>query len=593
MKKIILVTLACFVISFSSLIVETAAATGDYSYIGMGRIALEKNMVNNVNTLTQDMFYKGEAGNRIPNTNTIFIIQYDFVLAEDITIPDRCVLKFDGGSISGAYTLTGTNTGINAELIRIFGADATLAGSWNVAESYPEWFDGTEDYQRITKAISISNTIKLRGTYTINEEISEIKKTISIIGDGTATIKNNTGGAKTDYIIRITNASDVVIEGVVFDSLNKSRGNVQFNRCNNVIVRNCVFTNYSYEYGWYKTDSQLIFEGGSNIVVETCKFKQNGWNNGTPLPTKKLNRCISAHTTKTFKCINNEFCQVNQAVVIGGGSFDTLINNNSFDGVTDNCLYFFGSDVICTNNTINNGEEVFVIGGDCVIISNNYCKNTTNKFVRINGNTNNLSITNNTIYTNVDDIGCSLCTYTNEAIVENIVISGNTLNYGTHYSISATIFVKISAVCIISDNIIIGTLKGATANGVFRIRGTFDKMDIHNNFIENKGEYNNSIYPLYLLCTPNNPGDDRLTMFCQSDNLFKNLRQSYTPDTSGISAVFNNNNTFWKSGARLFASSFVPNIIPANGSFCFNTGGNSPFGWKVVNGAWVAVYVVQ
>lgn len=69
-KKYIFVILACLSISFSSLIVEAAAATGEYSYDGMGRVVLEKNMVNNVNTLTQDMFYKGDPGSRVPNINT-------------------------------------------------------------------------------------------------------------------------------------------------------------------------------------------------------------------------------------------------------------------------------------------------------------------------------------------------------------------------------------------------------------------------------------------------------------------------------------------------------------------------------------------
>ena len=114
MKKYIFVILACLSISFSSLIVEAAAATGEYSYDGMGRIVLEKNMVNNVNTLTQDMFYKGDPGSRVPNTNTIFVIKNDFVLAEDIIIPANCVLEFEGGSLSGNFVINLNSTTIIA-----------------------------------------------------------------------------------------------------------------------------------------------------------------------------------------------------------------------------------------------------------------------------------------------------------------------------------------------------------------------------------------------------------------------------------------------------------------------------------------------
>ena len=52
-------------------------------YSGMGRVYLRKNMVNGVNILTQDMFYKGEVGSRVPNTNTIFVIQNDYVISEE------------------------------------------------------------------------------------------------------------------------------------------------------------------------------------------------------------------------------------------------------------------------------------------------------------------------------------------------------------------------------------------------------------------------------------------------------------------------------------------------------------------------------
>lgn len=45
--------------------------------------------------------------NMINQPNTIYEIRYDFTLSEDITIPDNCILKFNGGSISGNYSITG------------------------------------------------------------------------------------------------------------------------------------------------------------------------------------------------------------------------------------------------------------------------------------------------------------------------------------------------------------------------------------------------------------------------------------------------------------------------------------------------------
>lgn len=127
------------------------------------------------NILTQDM---------INQANTIYVIRYDFTLGEDITVPANCVLDFDGGSISGAYTIIGANTGINASLVKIFNTDVTLASSWNVPEAYPEWFgakgDGvTDDTNTILKSVLYFNSINLTKHYLISSTIN-INRYISL-----------------------------------------------------------------------------------------------------------------------------------------------------------------------------------------------------------------------------------------------------------------------------------------------------------------------------------------------------------------------------------------------------------------------------
>ena len=79
----------------------TTGTTGDYPYNGMGRVVLQKNMVSNVNTLTQDMFYKGESGSRVPNTNTVFVIQHDFVLNSQITAHDASTVGETAITVNG------------------------------------------------------------------------------------------------------------------------------------------------------------------------------------------------------------------------------------------------------------------------------------------------------------------------------------------------------------------------------------------------------------------------------------------------------------------------------------------------------------
>lgn len=115
---------------------DKPAASEQHPYNGMGRVVLKKNIVNGVNTLTQDMFYKGESGSRVPNTNTVFVIQYDFTLGDDITIPANCVLEFDGGSLSSG------NIDLNNSLIigeRCFGNNVSISNILN-GEAFAIWF---------------------------------------------------------------------------------------------------------------------------------------------------------------------------------------------------------------------------------------------------------------------------------------------------------------------------------------------------------------------------------------------------------------------------------------------------------------------
>lgn len=107
---------------------------------GLNRVILKKNIINGKNILTQDM---------VSTPNTIYEIRYDFTLGGDITIPENCVLEFNGGSISGNSTgkdtITGQNTCIQAELIKIFNTSITFDGTWNIKTIYPQWFGAKGD----------------------------------------------------------------------------------------------------------------------------------------------------------------------------------------------------------------------------------------------------------------------------------------------------------------------------------------------------------------------------------------------------------------------------------------------------------------
>ena len=154
---------------------DKPASSEEFPYNGMGKVVLKKNIVNGVNVLTEDAFYTDGSISGQPLENTIFVIKYDFVLGEDIEIPANSMLEFDGGSLSGAYTITGTNTGINAGLVKIFNTNVTLSGTWNVVEAYPEWFgakgDGvTDDTNALQSTLnSFFKTVLTSDKYLVNE----------------------------------------------------------------------------------------------------------------------------------------------------------------------------------------------------------------------------------------------------------------------------------------------------------------------------------------------------------------------------------------------------------------------------------------
>lgn len=106
-----------------------AYSTANFS--GLGRVYLRKNIAGGRNILTQQM---------INQENTRYILQYDYDLnGQTITIPNNCVIEFEGGSISNG-TITGQNTEIKSSLQKLFSTDINLNGSWVTDYVYPEWF---------------------------------------------------------------------------------------------------------------------------------------------------------------------------------------------------------------------------------------------------------------------------------------------------------------------------------------------------------------------------------------------------------------------------------------------------------------------
>lgn len=123
---------------------------------GMGYLVLEKDKT---------------FASQVTAANTIYEIRYDFALAANFTMPAGCTLRFNGGSLSGAYTITGNGTKIEAGITKIFNTDITFSGDWAVEESFPEWFGAIPNVSTvdsrgaIQKCLDSFSVVRLNGQY--------------------------------------------------------------------------------------------------------------------------------------------------------------------------------------------------------------------------------------------------------------------------------------------------------------------------------------------------------------------------------------------------------------------------------------------
>lgn len=124
-------------------------------------------------------------------SNVIYKITKDIDLeGGTLNIPAGCTLDFQGGSLSNG-TIVGYSTAINASLVKIFNTDVNLAGTWDIAESYPEWFGATSGTTNDDAATNVNaiqycfnnfKTIKLTKIFYINDSIEIRKERISCVG---------------------------------------------------------------------------------------------------------------------------------------------------------------------------------------------------------------------------------------------------------------------------------------------------------------------------------------------------------------------------------------------------------------------------
>lgn len=227
-------------------------------------IVLENNYVDGVNVLTQEQF----------NTaNALYVVKHDFVLGTNITIPSGCTLQFEGGSISGAYSVIGNNTTIiSAKAVRLFGSNIIIAGTWIVPVSFPEWFDISNAGNAIQKAVNISDHVILSGEYFVHN--SDYKPTGGLIAQREL-IEN---GSWEESYIKVGGNKTIEISGTVkalsplTDLFRVVGNNTLF--CGGGIIEGCgVVNDINSDDEKLQWDASLIrIQGGNNRINSLCLY---------------------------------------------------------------------------------------------------------------------------------------------------------------------------------------------------------------------------------------------------------------------------------------------------------------------------------
>lgn len=144
--------------------------------------------------LTQEM---------INEPNTIYEIRYNFDLnGQEITIPENCALKFEGGSFSNG-TLKGNNAKI--EGTRCFSDDLVIEGTTSTISV--DWY--STDFIALKRCLALADatTHVLRITRDLNIDYTESIETSSLIDFQGHSLYLNTNGNHDAVILSFTNTS--------------------------------------------------------------------------------------------------------------------------------------------------------------------------------------------------------------------------------------------------------------------------------------------------------------------------------------------------------------------------------------------------
>lgn len=258
------------------------------NFSGKGYKILRKNDVYEKNVLTQDM---------VNEANTVYEIRYDFDLnGAEITLPDNCILKFEGGSLSNG-TLIGKNTGVVAPIEHIF-SELTIEGDFSIENVYSEWF-GAKPF--------INNASYVGGdVISINSELDDYEESSDAINKALALSSLSNG------IVRLQS------------KMYKTEGTINLLSNQHLYIpRNCTIVPYM--TGNAKKKVVVNKEDSSGTTVELDSEPEVMAENEY-IPTSEMGVCISMKSIKTKITGEGTICLSKSKYTIGIDLFGVAYN---------------------------------------------------------------------------------------------------------------------------------------------------------------------------------------------------------------------------------------------------------------------------
>lgn len=358
----------------------------------------------------------------INGVNYIYKIINDIDLAgETLTIPANCTLDFQGGSFSNG-TIVGNNTKIIAGLQKIFNNDIILTGTWNVEESYPEWFgavgDGvTNDTIALTKCINYFTITSLSARTYITDQIDNIPSFRTIKGCGKKSIiqANPSMELTNNYLLRTKDGGSGIIfsDFVLLGGSNSTEANYKIG---GILLRS---TSNDVNDQW---DTRNIIQ---NVEIKNCYAASIYI--GTYQRENKIVNCFISHTTNVGINCNGTDNMIIGCTVAGSHQEGIIINGNNR---IDSCKCFG-----CGLSTTKTGKYALKLIGNKCNVSNVELQQNNYGGCIIQGNSNYVQVTcdNNGSGTTSTVIGCSVVGSYNTVIVTSYNFSFHDDNYERYF----------------------------------------------------------------------------------------------------------------------------------------------------------------